>query len=229
MIEETVRPLSRSERQKLTFDHRLYSEMRDRYASPTPTPSNAVGAALIVPALLPAVIWTPAGWIAAAGLTCAAIWTIVHFRRQNARLSSDRTERAGRRAEALRAALDDGHVVVRRVSSTRVVQADRGQGEGHTVEFFDLGDDRSMCVHAEDLAPDEESDTWPCSEFELVTTRSGAVALGVVQRGDAVREVREFDRTRATDAEFPATGTIVPGGFDSLESKLGGSDRRPGI
>lgn len=54
----------------------------------------------------------------------------------------------------------------------------------------------------------------------MVTTRSGGIALGIVQLGDAIPEVRAFDRSRAPEVEFPATGTIVRGSFDSLESDL---------
>ena len=106
--------------------------------------------------------------------------------------------------EEITRALEDGHVVVKRVRSVAVVEVEPMEDEGAGY-FYDLGDGRTLFLKGQDFdGPMDEDDSWPNSDFEIIRTRVGGRWLDLRCHGERLRPLRvvrgdECDPEKAWD------------------------------
>jgi hypothetical protein len=95
-----------------------------------------------------------------------------------------------RNSAELTRALADGRVTVKRVSAVAVIVIEPLEDEG-TGYVFDLGDGRVLFLKGQEYVPTEDDDeSWPNTDFELVRTVVHGRFMSLVCHGTALPPLR---------------------------------------
>lgn len=98
----------------------------------------------------------------------------------------------------IKAALADGRVFVKKVSTDAVIELIEFEDEGSGY-IYDVGDGRILFLKGQRFFPVDDGNPWPNSEFEIVRTVHCDLWIGIFCSGESLTPTRELETSECID------------------------------
>jgi hypothetical protein len=136
------------------------------------------------------------GALSIAGVICLyAIILVIGTHRRWARTHQDFVRHE---TPQIQMALENGHVLVKKVSGNAVIEIVKFEAEGSGY-IYDIGDGRILFLKGQRFIPVDEDMGWPNSEFEIVRTVDGDLCVGIFCFGKELPPIRELEASECID------------------------------